>query len=195
VSGPAVVALSLPDPPEVWQALGFDVARDGRCQIGATTLRLDAAQLAWTLAGAEGADDLDGIATQWADGPNAASGAHANTAIAVDHVVVLSPDPDRTRAAFEAAGMLTRRERDAGEGRRQLFFRHGEAIVELVGPVGEATRLWGLTVTVADIDAAAARLGERLGPPKDAVQPGRRIAVARAPELSLSLALMTPALG
>ena len=53
-------------------------------------------------------------------------------------------------------------------------------------------RFWGITVAVADIDAAAGTLGERLGAVKDAVQPGRRIATVR-PEASggLPLALIT----
>lgn len=190
MSGPAVVGISLPDPPEAWQALGFAVAADGRCQVGATTLRLGAPQLAWTLAG-EGPADLDGIATRWAPGPLPASGEHPNTALAVDHVVVLSPEPVRTRDAFVDAGMRVRRERDAGDGRRQLFFRHGEAIVELVGPVDGETRLWGLTITVADLDAAAQRLGEHLGAIRDAVQPGRRIATVQG-GITVPLALMTP---
>jgi hypothetical protein len=51
----------------------------------------------------------------------------------------------------------------------------------------------GLVISVADLDDAAARLGPWLGAPRDAVQPGRRIATV-APEagLSVALALMTP---
>jgi hypothetical protein len=46
---------------------------------------------------------------------------------------------------------------------------------------------------VTDLDAAAARLGDGLGTPRDAVQPGRRIATARgAAGLGVPLALMTP---
>jgi hypothetical protein len=40
-------------------------------------------------------------------------------------------------------------------------------------------RFWGITFAVADLDAAAALLGDRLGSIRDAVQPGRRIATIR----------------
>jgi hypothetical protein len=46
---------------------------------------------------------------------------------------------------------------------------------------------------VDDLEAAAERLGDRLGRVKDAVQPGRRIAtVRREAGLGVPLALMTP---
>ncbi len=61
------------------------------------------------------------------------------------------------------------------------------------GPSDGSVRFWGLTLVVSDLDAAAARLGSRLGAVKDAVQPGRRIAtVRREAGLSVPLALMTP---
>ncbi len=58
---------------------------------------------------------------------------------------------------------------------------------------GPAT-LWGLTHVVADIDATADLLGERVGRVKDAVQPGRRIATLRHRELGMSVntAVITP---
>jgi hypothetical protein len=92
-----------------------------------------------------------------------------------------------------------RRERNAGSTRnpmRQGFFRHGETIVEVVGPAepaGDApASLWGIVVVVADLDAAAAVMGDALGRPRDAVQPGRRIATVGAEAVSgLPLALMT----
>jgi hypothetical protein len=54
-------------------------------------------------------------------------------------------------------------------------------------------RFWGLAMTVADIDACAALLGDRLGPVKDAVQPGRRIATLRheACGLTVPIAFMS----
>jgi hypothetical protein len=80
---------------------------------------------------------------------------------------------------------------------RQVFFRPGEAIIELVGPpTPEGTapaRFFGLAFTVADLDATAAYLGEHLGQPKDAVQPGRHIATVRsAAGLGVPVAFMTP---
>jgi hypothetical protein len=110
-------------------------------------------------------------------------------AVAVDHLVVLTDSLDRTTAALEAAGLPLRRVQHP-----QAFLPAGTLLVEVVetDEVVEPT-LWGLTLSVADLDAAAARLGDRVGPPLDAVQPGRRIATVR-PEagLSIAVALMTP---
>ncbi len=191
-----------------WRSAGFAVPADGRCRVGAVDLRIGGPGrgiLGWTLSG-EGEGDVDGIPTERAGdaacGPAPATPppSHPNTAVAVDHVVLRSADPGATFAALADTGMLLRRERvaDAGDGRvRQGFFRHGEAVVEVVGPepplAPAPSTLWGLTVTVADIDACAALLGERLGPVRPAVQPGRRIAtVTRECGLGVPLAVMSP---
>jgi predicted enzyme related to lactoylglutathione lyase len=52
---------------------------------------------------------------------------------------------------------------------------------------------WGLVLNVDDIDAACERIGsDRIGAPKDAVQPGRRIAtINESAGLGLPVALMT----
>jgi hypothetical protein len=55
-------------------------------------------------------------------------------------------------------------------------------------------RFWGLAFTVADLDAIAERLGNRLSGPRDAVQPGRRIATLRGEAgIGPAVAFMTPA--
>jgi hypothetical protein len=108
--------------------------------------------------------------------------------------VLLSPDLRRTVASLAAIGADPRRERDGelgGRPIRQIFFRFGEVIVEVVGspePTGEGpSTLWGITYGVADIDATAAFLGGRTTPVKDAVQPRRRITTLRPHELELSV--------
>ncbi len=123
--------------------------------------------------------------------------AHPNGAVAIDHVVVVTPNFDRTVSALEAAEMPLRRVIASGRrGRRMGFRRVGPAILELVesadaGP-GPA-RFWGLTVVVKDLEALAGRLGERLGPIRDAVQPGRRIAsLGRSTGLGQAVAFMSP---
>jgi hypothetical protein len=60
-------------------------------------------------------------------------------------------------------------------------------------PDGPAA-FWGLVVNVEDLDAACALIGpDRVSSPKDAVQPGRRIATVRSEVgLGLPVALMTP---
>jgi Glyoxalase-like domain len=177
--------------------------------------------VAWTLArpdtdtfggggetGAGTPDDgvLDGLPTTLAadagsglDGAAGApgTGAHPNGVTHIDHVVVLTPDLDRTTAAIGALGIEARRTREAGPGRLQRFFRLGEAILELVGPVeprGDGpARFYGLAFTVADLDATAAHLAGRISTPKAAVQPGRRIATLRAgDDVSVPVAFMSP---
>jgi hypothetical protein len=116
-----------------------------------------------------------------------ASAIHPNGAIGIDHVVVVTPDFDRTAAALEEAEMPLRRVREVpgvGERRpfRQGFRRLGPTILELVEAAGAQpgpARFWGLVVVVADLDVLAERLGDHLGRVRDAVQPGRRIATLR----------------
>jgi hypothetical protein len=159
----------------------------------------DGGIVGWTLAGATGVGDVDGLPTRRdpAAKPPEPAPEHPNGALRLDHVVVMTPDLDRTFAALEAAGLDLRRVRDAGtpEHRvRQGFYRAGEAVLEVVGdvdPPGPA-RFWGLVVVVRDLDALAERLGDRLGHPRDAVQPGRRIATVREEAgLGLPVAAMT----
>ena len=126
--------------------------------------------------------------------PRAAPAEHSNGVTAIDHVVLLSPDPDRTVAAMEALGEHPRRERRGelgGQPIRQIFFRFGEVIVEVVGAPAAAgdgpSTLWGITYVTADIDATATFFGERTTPVKSAVQPGRRITTVRHRELDISV--------
>ena len=74
---------------------------------------------------------------------------------------------------------------------RQIFFRAGEVIIEVVGSPETASEgpstLWGITYVVADIDATTAYFGDRTAPVKDAVQPGRRITTLRHHELGISV--------
>ena len=182
-------------PPDAWAALGLTV-EDGVAAIGGVRLRFGAAGegiTGWKLRGlAEGAD-LGGLPTAASNAPTPAAVEHPLGVSAVDHVVALTPDVDRTVAALRAAGLDHRATRDAGGGHRQAFFVMGPCLLELGGPAEGEVRFWGLTLVVDDIDAAADRLGDRLGSVKEAVQPGRRIAtVRREAGLGVPVALMTP---
>ena len=121
--------------------------------------------------------------------------AHPDAWLRVDHVVALTPDLDATVAALGVAGLDHRRTRDAGDGVRQAFFLVRPTLLELGGPAPDldGPAFWGLTLVAEELDAVAARLGDRLGPVRDAVQPGRRIATVR-PEagVGVPLALITP---
>jgi hypothetical protein len=120
--------------------------------------------------------------------------------VEIDHLVVATPHHERTVAAFEAAGLpllRTRRTDTYGAPMVQGFFRLGPVIVEVIGQDGVAGEgpagFFGLALTVADLDATAAYLGDRLHPAKDAVQPGRRIATLdRSADVRTALAFMSP---
>lgn len=145
--------------------------------------------------------DLDGVPTTLALGSPSAPATHPNGVVGIDHVVVLSPDLARTVQAFADIGAEPRRERDGelgGQPIRQVFFRFGDVIVEVVGSPDSVadgpSTLWGITYVVTDIDVTAAFFGDRTSPVKDAVQPGRRITTVRHREFDLSVrtALISP---
>jgi hypothetical protein len=93
-----------------------------------------------------------------------------------------------------AVGVHPRRERDSeagGQKIRQIFFRFGEVIIEVVGSPATTSEgpstLWGITYVVADIDATASFFGDRTAPVMEAVQPGRRITTLRHDALGMSV--------
>lgn len=189
------------DPADAWAQAGFSVDPDATCRIGGVRVRLAGPGsrtgiIGWSLrgVGAPPGGDLDGIPTTKSDTVAAEPATHANGAASVDHVVLLSPDLARTVDALAAIGLDPRRERDAelgGRPIRQIFFRLGEVIVEVVGSPetkgdGPST-LWGLTYVVADIDATAAYFADRTTPVKDAVQRGRRITTLHHQKFGMSV--------
>ena len=206
----ALVELVVADPPEAWTAAGFTV-EDERVAIGETTVWLTgrgdgsgpAGIVRWTLAGIDfDGGELDGLATtvgRPADKPAPTDTAeHPNGCIGLDHVVVSTPDLERTIEAFEAVGMECRRIRETssyGAPMRQAFFRMGSTILEVVSgdtgsgqPAEEAPSTWfGLAVDVDDLDVTGALLGDGIGSIRTAVQPGRRIATFRHAALGLSV--------
>lgn len=122
-------------------------------------------------------------------------GPHPNGVIAIDHVVILTPDTARTTGALEAVGFEVRRVRETdqyGSPMLQTFFRAGPVIVELVGPVvplGDGDPgFFGVAHIVEDIDATAAFVAPAIGEIKDAVQDGRRVATLRHRDLDMSVA-------
>lgn len=197
------------DPAEAWTAAGFTVDDDGTCRIGTVRVRLVGREggkriLGWSLRGAPEArladGRLDGLPTTSSTADPVEPAAHPNGALYIDHVVLLSPDLDRTVAALEGIGLTQRGQRDTdsyGAPMRQIFFRLGEVVLELVGGTepGEGDPgFFGLAHTVSDLEAAGELLGQHLGSAKDAVQAGRRIATLRHRDLGMSVAtaLMSP---
>jgi catechol 2,3-dioxygenase-like lactoylglutathione lyase family enzyme len=191
---PSIDALEIADEPASWSAAGFRV-EDGRSRVSRVTLQLTGKGarrgiLGWTL-GEEATAD--------------AAGPHPNGVVRVDHVVMLTPDLDRTVAELESQGFDLRRRREGptpGGSTQQAFFRAGEPILEVVlAPEGSSVardpggpaRLWGLAFSVEELDRTAQALGELLGTPRDAVQTGRRIATLRpSAGLGPAIAFMSP---
>jgi len=193
---PQLAALALSDPPEHWEALGFAVSANSTW-LGDVEIRFGCPGrgiVGWSLRGAQSA--VDGLPVADAPAGQAPGLQHPNGATGLDHVVILAPDFDRTASALESAGLALRRVAQRPDGARMGFRRLGSAILELV-EAGEAdagpARFWGLVVIVGDLDALAARLGERLGKIRPAVQPGRRIATLHASAgLQQAVAFMDP---
>jgi hypothetical protein len=209
MAGPTIEELRIADDPANWSTLGFTVTDDA-CVIGGVSLRFVAREarsgiVGWSLRDLA-STALDGLPTTLVDGePRAPAGAHPNGVIAIDHVVVMSPNLNRSVQALQDAGLDLRRIREeptpAGAP-RQAFFRLGAEILEVVqepeeivaragGPDGPA-HFWGMALLVEDLDATCAQMAPHAGEPRAAVQPGRRIAtVRRSAGLSVPLALMS----
>jgi hypothetical protein len=199
--------IDVADPPALWRELGFRVEGD-TCDIGGVRIRLRGAGAGkrvtgWSLRGVAGTE-LDGLPTRVSAAPERPPAqAHPNGVTAVDHVVVFCPDLDRTGARLQEAGLDLRRIREEptpGGAPRQAFFRLGEVILECIqmpdSPQLDRSRnahFWGLAVRTEDMERTAAKLGARLGEPRDAVQDGRTIATLRREAGStVALAFMTP---
>ena len=179
--------IELGDAPEAWAALGFAPGADGEVVLGEARLRLTGRGGGILRVAAEGvaAAHPDALPLEPGEAARETSAAeHPNGAFAVDHVVVLTGSLRRTVGALREAGLDLRREVHG-----MAFLRLGPYILEVVERGGDPARLWGLVVVVPDVEA----LGPLVGPAKDAVQPGRRIAtVGRDAGLGTALALMTP---
>ena len=206
---PTIDELLIADEPQRWRARGFAVA-DGCCQLGTVRVRLAGHEagkgiLGWSLREIASCE-LDGLATtRSAAALPAPALEHPNGVNAIDHVVAMSPQLDRSVAALRAAGLPLRRIREeptpAGAP-RQAFFRLGTEILEVIqepedavasaGGRDRAARLWGLALIASDLDRTVERLAPHASAPRDAVQPGRRIAtLRRSAGLAVPLALMT----
>jgi hypothetical protein len=201
--------LRVADEPAAWAALGFEVGGD-TCVVGDVRIRLAGREagkglVGWSLRGFDGGE-LDGLPTARSDrSPPGEPPSHPNGVSAIDHVVAISSDLDRTVAALQAAGLDLRRIREeptpAGAP-RQAFFRLGAVLLEVVQAPAEAIErtggdrpafFWGLALVAPDLDSTVAGLEDRVGEVRPAVQPGRRIAtLRRSAGLSVPVALMTP---
>jgi hypothetical protein len=197
---PELAELAIGDPPELWRELGFHVDDDGHLDIGGVRVRLGfpgEGIVSWSLRRVNAMGSVDGLPTpvpRILRPPPFAT--HPNGATGIDHVVILTPDFDRTAAALQRAGMPLKRTGEAPNGARQGFRRVGPAILEVVHAPeldGADARFWGIAVVVISLEDLAERLGDHLGQIRPAVQPGRRVATLRASAgLTPALAFMSP---
>jgi hypothetical protein len=208
---PTIDELTIADPPEAWRDAGFDVEGDSFA-VESVVVRLAGPDAGRGIVGCTmrevGVEGVDGLPVARSGSPrrDAVEHVHPNSVRTIDHLVAFTPSLARTVPLLEKAGLDLRRIREEptpGGAPRQAFFRLAEVVLELVEvPPGSQeehnpdapSRFWGLAFGVEDLDRCAAYLGERLGEPRDAVQPGRRIAtMRRSAGLSPGIAFMTPA--
>jgi hypothetical protein len=210
VGSPTIDELTLAGAAEPWRDAGFDV-EENSFRIGTVRIRFAGDGTGRGIIGCTmrhlGMEEPDGLPIHRSDAParEIRVDAHPNGAIGLDHLVAFCSSLDRTIPALEPAGLELRRLREeptpAGAP-RQAFFRLAEVILEVIEAPPRSheernpdaqSRFWGLAFSVNDLDACADYLGERLGEPRDAVQPDRRIAtVRREASLGTAVAFMTP---
>jgi hypothetical protein len=205
---PRLTGVVVGDEPAAWQALGFPVVGD-RFTVGGVTVRLAGADgargiLGWELDPPAGAA-VDGLAPAEVHGvpapaadPTAVPSGRGYAVAALDHLVVATPDLERTTAALGGLDLRPRRTVDAARGDvgvRYRFFLLGTCVLELVGPAeptdgDQPARFGGVAFTAPDLGAFPAVTG----PPRDAVQPNRSIVTldTRTHDVSVPVAVLTP---
>ncbi len=223
-STPRLVALTVADEPSTWSTLGFRVT-DGVTRIGSTEIHFAGPGagrgiVSWDIAGLppeQGAIDGIPISTDRIVDPTGhetpadIQGAHSNLVCGIDHVVVSTPDVERTVGTLESLGLECRRRREGAaygsQTMRQAFFWLGDpdaadqrVVLEVVGPEtvdpsqsDHPATFFGLALVSSNLDATAQFFGAHMNPPVDAVQHGRRIATLSSKAgSSVALAFMTP---
>lgn len=105
--------------------------------------------------------------------------------VGLDHVVIRTGAPDRAVALYGARlGLDMRLDREI-EGRRLMFFRCGDAVVEVVldaAMTGGRDALWGLSWRVSDAETTRGRLvsaGLDVSEVRPGLKPGTRVFTVR----------------
>lgn len=195
-----VVALAVPGDSGPWEAAGFDCAGTGFAA-GAVQVLFGRSDGDDTRVVLEPPSRLDGagLEAQLPVAPRPTERDHPNGVVGVDHVVISTPAMERATSALLEAGLDLRLEREGRAGGAEIdqaFFLAGPCVIELVGSRGGgggASVVWGVTFTSDSLEALPALDPAPVASIRDAVQPGRRIAVARR-ELGLPtrVAFMNP---
>jgi len=117
--------------------------------------------------------------------PRAPRDENADGVLGLDHIVIRTGDPERAAALYGARmGLDMRLDRDIG-GRRLMFLRCGDAVVEVVTDpalAGARDAVWGLSWRVRNADAAHARLaaaGINVSEVRQGLKPGTRVFTVR----------------
>ena len=200
-SGPSIAELHVGDQPETWQEMGFNVEKN-RCCIGTVDIVFvgdEPGIHSWVLRGSS-STDFGSIPTSVVEQPIPEHAApHPNYSIGIDHLVLSVPVFHEGMAAVAATGVSMTDPQPFGVPDKPMLrstTRMRDLELELIGPpVLDPSRrwdLWGLVITVDDIDATAALLGGLLRPIKAAVQPHRRIAtVSKAAGSGVAIAFLS----
>jgi catechol 2,3-dioxygenase-like lactoylglutathione lyase family enzyme len=123
---------------------------------------------------------------------------------AMDHVVVATPDPERSAALYGARlGLDMALDRSHPDWGRLMFFRCGDLIVEVTHRPGKMAdvsqdRLSGICWRVADIDATHARLsqaGVDVSEVRTGRKPGTRVMTVRSGTCGVPTLLVQPSPG
>jgi hypothetical protein len=207
-----ILFLSVADDPATWESLGFTL--DGATvRLGSTAITLTGSSpdakgiTGWVLAeDVTLPDSIEGLATATTTGAVAPPLApvHPNGIVFIDHLVVSTPNIDRTVATFEDLGWECRRRREGAaygqQQMRQAFFWLGDVIVEVVGPeqVDPAKRdssasFFGIALNATDLPTTQLFFGDLMKPPVEAVQAGRYITtISSRGGSSVAIAVMSP---
>ena len=203
---PRLIELLIADDAAAWRGLGFRVDDDDNLDLGGVRLRFladgderdgRAGVVGWSFTGLEVEGEIDGLPTPTPSlrlPPPFQT--HPNGVTGLDQLVVFTGDFKRTTAALAASQIELKRKTETAYGQTG-FSRIGPAILELVErPAAEEgqARFWGLAVVVISLEELAERLGDKLGPIRPALQPGRRIAVldGAAAGIKTTLAFLSP---
>ena len=152
---PRLLELRIHGPVDPWIDLGFDIQAPNesgspdsfaRTRVGTTTLVFDDPSSAPAIAGwcfdsPTTTEPIDGLSVMAPAGDPTRPIVHPNGATSFHHLVVRTPNVQRTQSALERSGFDLRRVRDAGASDApivQSFYRLGEVILEVVGSPGSA---------------------------------------------------------
>ncbi len=227
----SLVSVRVADSASTWERLGFVVDADGAVVISGVRFRFETDDgehgpgtgagkglTGWTLHDPAGVlpDNIDGISTTTVAthdpvAVHATNGSHPNGVTGIDHLVLRTPNLERTIATFERLGFPCRRRRDAhtqgSTVTQQAFFWLGSpddpndrVVLEVVGTSvvdpdesDAPSSFFGIALVCDDLDATAAFFGDLVKSPIDAVQRGRRItAISARGGSTVPIALMTP---